>query len=57
MVDTIETSELVKSQVLGAACSQPNWFLYSLLCYDIWHKMFVAKTLPRRRYQAVLGAE
>jgi asparagine synthase (glutamine-hydrolysing) len=27
--------------VLAEALAHPNWFLFSLLCYDVWHKHFI----------------
>jgi hypothetical protein len=29
------------------ALARPNWFLYSLLCYDLWHKLFIERSLAR----------
>ena len=41
---------------------QPTWFLYSLLCYDLWHKLFIDRSLPlpevprrRRRLRRAAG--
>jgi hypothetical protein len=25
----------------------PTWFLYSLVCYDQWDKLFIQRSLPR----------
>jgi len=44
LLDAIADYHFVRKNVLEKARAQPNWFLYSLLCYDIWHKMFVSKT-------------
>jgi asparagine synthase (glutamine-hydrolysing) len=46
LVDNISQYDFVDQQVLEEARARPNWFLYSLLCYDIWHKTFVAKSMP-----------
>lgn len=48
LVDNIDRYDFVEPKVLEEARARPNWFLYSLLCYDIWHKLFVAKTMPIR---------
>jgi asparagine synthase (glutamine-hydrolysing) len=49
-VDAIADYDFVDRQTLAAARAQPNWFLYSLLCFDIWHKLFITRsfTLPAR---------
>jgi asparagine synthase (glutamine-hydrolysing) len=26
---------------------RPTWFLYSLLVYDVWHRLFIERSLPR----------
>jgi hypothetical protein len=33
--------EFVEPGALDRALRQPNWFLYSLLCYDQWHRLFI----------------
>ncbi len=25
----------------------PTWFTYSALCYDVWHRLFIERSLPR----------
>jgi asparagine synthase (glutamine-hydrolysing) len=45
-VDAIEDYDFVDRQALATARAQPNWFLYSLLCFDIWHKLFITRSLP-----------
>lgn len=47
MVDSISDYGFVKESVRTEALRQPNWFLYTLLCYDLWHKLFISKTIPR----------
>jgi len=44
--------EFVKPAALAAALAQPTWFLYSLLCFDLWHKLFIERSLPRSRSEA-----
>jgi asparagine synthase (glutamine-hydrolysing) len=46
-VDAIDDYDFVDRQALAAARAQPNWFLYSLLCFDIWQKLFITRSLPR----------
>lgn len=45
-VETIGTHEFVDRAALASALVRPNWFLYSLLCYDIWHKLFIQRSIP-----------
>jgi asparagine synthase (glutamine-hydrolysing) len=47
LVDRIGAYDFVDGQALGRARARPNWFLYSLLCYDLWHKLFIDRSLPR----------
>jgi asparagine synthase (glutamine-hydrolysing) len=41
LVDEIRTDDFVPRATLEAAKAKPNWFLFSLLCYDIWFKNFI----------------
>jgi asparagine synthetase B (glutamine-hydrolysing) len=50
LVDAIGTYDFVKPDVLEDARSRPNWFLYSLLCYDLWHKLFIEKALSSAQH-------
>jgi len=52
-VDAIDDYDFVDRQALAAARARPNWFLYSLLCFDIWHKLFIARSLPHPAPQQV----
>ena len=47
LVDRIAPYEFVDGETLTRARQQPTWFLYSLLCYDLWHKLFIDRSLPR----------
>jgi hypothetical protein len=47
LVEQIDDYDFLDPQTVEAARSRPGWFLYSLLCYDLWHKLFVSRTLPR----------
>jgi asparagine synthase (glutamine-hydrolysing) len=51
-VERIGSYDFVDRASLSAALARPNWFLYSLLCYDIWHKLFIERSLPRERFAA-----
>ncbi|MGQ9652364.1 MAG: asparagine synthase-related protein [Phycisphaerae bacterium] len=46
--EQIADYDFVPRRVREQALAKPTWFLYSLLCYDIWHKTFVAnrKNMP-----------
>jgi asparagine synthase (glutamine-hydrolysing) len=48
-VERIGDHGFVDKEALNRAKDRPNWFLYSLLCYDLWHRLFIAQTLPRTR--------
>ena len=37
-----------RRRLLAQAKARPSWFLYSLLCYDLWHKMFIERSLAFR---------
>jgi hypothetical protein len=47
LVDRIGAYDFLDGRSLGQARARPNWFLYSLLCYDLWHKLFIDRSLPR----------
>ena len=47
LVDQIDRYDFVRPDVLASVRERPTWFLYNLLCYDLWHKLFIARTLPR----------
>jgi asparagine synthase (glutamine-hydrolysing) len=46
-VERIGRYSFVEPRTLAVALARPNWFLYSLLCYDLWHKRFIDRSLPR----------
>lgn len=46
-VDRIATYEFVDAEVLARVRQRPTWFLYSLLVYDLWHKLFIDRSLPQ----------
>ncbi|HBI46015.1 MAG TPA: hypothetical protein DDY78_24640 [Planctomycetales bacterium] len=47
LVERIGAYDFVRPETLEQARAGPNWFLYSLLCYDLWHKLFIERSLPR----------
>jgi len=56
LVDDIQPYEFVDRPTLERARARPSWFLYSLLCYDLWHKLFIEGRLPRQRNTSTLAA-
>ncbi|HVS39942.1 MAG TPA: asparagine synthase-related protein [Gemmataceae bacterium] len=47
LVERIGPHDFLTPQALQRAQNRPNWFLYSLLCCDLWHKLFIEGSLPR----------
>jgi asparagine synthetase B (glutamine-hydrolysing) len=47
LVERIGMHDFLRHGELERAAAQPGWFLYSLLCYDLWHKIFIERSLPR----------
>ena len=47
LVDRIAPYDFVDGPTLARVRARPSWFLYSLLCYDLWHKLFIDRSLPR----------
>lgn len=45
LVDRIAAYEFVDPEVLERVRQRPNWFLYNLLIYDLWHKLFIDRSL------------
>jgi hypothetical protein len=52
LVEQIGSYDFVDRRTLQSCLACPNWFLYSLLCYDIWHKLFIERSLSRSRLLA-----
>lgn len=46
-VERIGDYDFVDRKARAIALARPNWFLYNLLCYDIWHRLFIDRSLPR----------
>jgi asparagine synthase (glutamine-hydrolysing) len=40
-VERLERHDFVEPATLARLKKQPTWFLYSLLCYDTWHRIFI----------------
>lgn len=47
LVERIAPYDFVDADALARTRERPTWFLYSLLCYDLWHKLFIERSLPR----------
>jgi asparagine synthase (glutamine-hydrolysing) len=47
LVERIGAYDFVDRSSLERARAAPNWFLSTLLCYDLWHKLFIERSLPR----------
>jgi asparagine synthetase B (glutamine-hydrolysing) len=46
LVNRISHYDFVDRKALEWSLAAPNWFLYSLLCYDLWHKLYIERSLP-----------
>ena len=57
LVDRIGAHDFLRPHALEQAKARPNWFLYCLLCYDLWHKLFVERSLPRPAREATASKE
>jgi asparagine synthase (glutamine-hydrolysing) len=47
LAERIAHYDFLDASVRTHVLARPNWFLYSLLCYDVWHKLFIDRSLPR----------
>ncbi len=47
MVDRLGAHPFVDAATLARVRQKPTWFLYSLLVYDTWYKLFIDRSLPR----------
>jgi asparagine synthase (glutamine-hydrolysing) len=45
LVESIGDYDFFPDDVRKRALAKPNWFLYSMLCFDLWHKLFIEKSL------------
>jgi hypothetical protein len=48
LVESVGAYDFVDRRALQSSLACPNWFLYSLLCFDLWHKLFIERSLPRK---------
>jgi asparagine synthase (glutamine-hydrolysing) len=57
LVESIADHEWLTPRVRARVFQTPNWFLYSLLCYDVWRKLFIERSLPRpQRDESAIGS-
>ncbi len=47
LVEQIGRYGFVDRATLAGSLTKPNWFLSSLLCYDLWHKLFIEGARPQ----------
>ena len=47
MVERLGAHSFVDEATLARTRRKPTWFLYSLMVYDTWHKLFIDRSLPR----------
>lgn len=47
LLNRLAEYDFAPSSVVRAARDNPQWFLYSLLCYDLWWKLFIEKSAHR----------
>lgn len=52
LVERLDIHAFVDAEVLARVRRRPTWFLYSLLVYDLWHKLFIERSLPQPRHSA-----
>jgi hypothetical protein len=47
LVRGLAPHDFVDPPTLERVRQRPTWFLYSLVCYDLWHKLFIERSLAR----------
>jgi hypothetical protein len=47
LVEAVGRHDFLDPPTLARVRARPTWFLYSLLCYDVWHQLFIERTLGR----------
>jgi asparagine synthase (glutamine-hydrolysing) len=47
LVERIAGYDFVDRTALRRSLERPNWFLSSLLCYDLWHRIWIDRTVSR----------
>ncbi len=56
-VERLEGNGFVEPSTLDRLKGQPTWFLYSLLCYDTWHRLFIDRSESRSSRPMSVGRE
>jgi asparagine synthase (glutamine-hydrolysing) len=46
LVERIAAYDFIDHATLQRSLARPDWFLCSLLCYDVWHQLFIDRSLP-----------
>jgi asparagine synthase (glutamine-hydrolysing) len=49
MVDDLDVADLIDADALARLRKRPTWFLYSLVVFDSWRKLFITRSLERPR--------
>jgi asparagine synthase (glutamine-hydrolysing) len=47
LAERIAAYDFVDRGAFERSLARPNWFLCNLLTYDLWHKLFIDRSLPR----------
>jgi hypothetical protein len=47
MVDELDVADVIDPGTLARLRQRPTWFLYSLVVFDAWRKLFVTRSLAR----------
>jgi asparagine synthetase B (glutamine-hydrolysing) len=53
LVEGLDVADVVDPPTLARLRQRPTWFLYSLVVFDCWRKLFVTRSLPRARTETV----
>ena len=57
LVDSLHEQDFLDRETLQNLRHRPTWFLYSLLCYDLWDKLFIRRCLARPLHAAAVGTD
>lgn len=47
LVARIDGHGLPRPELLRESMQRPTWFTYSAMCYGVWHRLFVERSIPR----------
>jgi len=47
MVDELDVADVIDPTTLARLRQRPTWFLYSLVVFDAWRKLFITRSLER----------